>query len=152
MEAMGKAFAEIRPVADDLLRLRSTKDEEQIAAPAQLPSLPGDILNLLVDPASGQLYLAVVASPKREGQPLTVRLSPTVARLTPLGDGPAAGAIAAAPVPFRTVTISLQPGQGAFYRLDLEPRAQRKTVFQEDFADDDRGPERKAVAGTGRIR
>jgi hypothetical protein len=121
-EAMGRVFAEIEPLGSLLLRLRTADEPGQLVAPAQTPTLAGDILNVLTDPASGALYAAVVASPKRAPGPLGVRLGPDVVLLTPIGGAPKPGPLGAGPGSYHITQIVLEPGQGALYRLETKPR------------------------------
>jgi hypothetical protein len=121
-EAMGKVYAEIESVGPVLLRLRPADESGQIVAAGQLPLLAGDILNALVDPASGALYAAVVASPRRPAGPFKMRLGPDVLLLTPIGGAPKPGPLGAGPGSYHTAQVVLEPGQGALYRLETRPR------------------------------
>jgi len=121
-EAMGKVFAEIEPVGPVLSRLRTADDQEQLLAPVQTPTLAGDILNVLADPASGALYAAVVASPRRPAGPFKVRLGPDVLQLTPIGGAPNPGPLSAGPGSYHIAQLVLEPGQGALYQLGIRPR------------------------------
>jgi hypothetical protein len=121
-EAMGKVFAEIEPVGDLLSRLRTADEQEHLLAPSQMPTLAGDITNVLADPASGARYAAVVSSPRRLTGPFKVRLGPEVVQLTPIGGAPAPGPLGAGPGSYHTAQVVLEPGQGALYRLETRPR------------------------------
>ena len=121
-EAMGKVFAEIEPVGPILLGLRAADEPGQILAPEQTPSFAGDILSVLADPASGALYAAVVASPRRPTGPFKMRLGPEVLLVTPIGGAPKPGPLGAGPGSYHTAQVVLEPGQGALYRLETRPR------------------------------
>lgn len=121
-DAMGGVFAEIEPLGSVLLNLRPGNEQEQLLAAAQSPTLAGDILNVLADPASGEAYAAVVASPKRTGEPFKMRLGPDVLQMTPIGNAPKPGPLGAGPGSYHTVQAVLEPGQGALYRLERKSR------------------------------
>lgn len=137
LQAMGEVYAEIQPLAAQLLHLRPADEEQQLIWSAESPAFAGDIVNLLVDTTSKDLYAAVVASPKREAASLPLRLSPNVVRLIPQGAAPQLGPLTAGPAPFQTAQIKLAPGQGALYRLEIQQRFSRRVVFHEDFAAED---------------
>jgi hypothetical protein len=116
MQAMASVFSEIKPLAPLLLQLVRVEKTTGLVGLADKPGFAGDMANVLADPKSGKRYVAVVASPKRSGQPLVLRLGSGALRLTSIGASPAATkSTAGGPA---TVEIALAPGQGAIYELN----------------------------------
>lgn len=103
-QAMANVYAEIAPLIPLLRRLEPVVLEGN---PVRIEaSIAGDLVSHLRDRRSGDLYVAVVASPKRQDS--GVRLTSDRFALRTVGSGDEVDPSA----------MRLEPGQGAIYRLD----------------------------------
>lgn len=105
-EAMGRSFAEVELVVPVLRDLRPRA--VGLGLFTQEFKRQGDIVQLHEHPETGELILAVVASPAREpGHPPRVFASEKVKAVRPLGGAPEG--------------FALEPGQGGLYAVDRNP-------------------------------
>lgn len=112
-EAMSSSYTEIKPLVPLLQKLEPTEDLIHLAKIDE--PVAGDIVGLLSDRQSREIYLAVVASPKRRKNALPIILSGKIKGLQAVKNAPRPDFAAGWPT-----TLALQPGQGAIYKLELD--------------------------------
>lgn len=109
--------AEIERLTPLLLELRTADADNSSVSLGENRRFAGDLLQLLAN-SQGKRYVALVASPKRGNEPVTLRLGsglrlmcPEMAATQPRPETSESGCVA----------VSLRPGQGAIYELSPKP-------------------------------
>jgi hypothetical protein len=136
--ALAVSYRRVRQMLPLLRRLRTVEPARGDVRLGLAGALAGDVVNVLRETTSGQLHLAVAASPKETGRAVPLLLDPNVEEALPVYDAPPLRVTEGEqPFPFRMAEASVARGSFALYRLRIGRHWQRVARFREDFSGED---------------